>query len=41
MKLMKSVPLEPMSVIFEKSVDGREVLTFFIFCPNNLCSILI
>ena len=26
---------------FPKSVDSREVLTFFIFCPNNLYSTLI
>ena len=26
---------------FRKSVDSREVLTFFIFYPNNLYSILI
>ena len=26
---------------FRKSVDSREFLNFFIFCPNNLCSTLI
>ena len=26
---------------FRKSVDSREFLNFFIFCPSNLCSTLI